>query len=238
MQEIIVHRADTRGTSNQGWLHSRHSFSFGDFYDPQRLHFGALRVLNDEMLAPGKGYGTHPHSNIEIITIPLEGELEYKDELNNKAIIGPGDIQALSAGTGIFHRETNVSKCNSVRYINIWILPQLQKLKPRYSYTSYKLTDNDFTEILSSDLHQNKVWIYQDVWLNMGKITDTDTALHYKLKRAKGTGVYVFVIEGTICYENEELNQRDGMAVSNVSEMTFTAKSPCRFLLIEVPLKI
>ena len=201
MPDIVIHRADTRGTSNQGWLHSRHSFSFGNFYDPQRLHFGALRV-------------------------------------NNKAIIGPGDIQALSAGTGIFHSETNVSKCNSVRYINIWILPQLQKLKPRYSYTSYKLTDNDFTEILSSDLHQNKVWIYQDVWLNMGKITDTDTALHYKLKRAKGTGVYVFVIEGTICYENEELNQRDGMAVSNVSEMTFTAKSPCRFLLIEVPLKV
>jgi redox-sensitive bicupin YhaK (pirin superfamily) len=238
MTNVVIHRAETRGTSNQGWLHSRHSFSFGDFYDPNRLHFGALRVLNDEMLAPGKGYGTHPHSNIEIITIPLEGELEYKDELNNKAIIGPGDIQALSAGTGIFHRETNVSKDNSVRYINIWILPQLQKLKPRYSYTSYKLTDNEFTEILSSDLHQNKVWIYQDVWLNMGKITDTDTALHYKLKRAKGTGVYVFVIEGTICYENEELAQRDGMAVSNVSEMTFTAKSPARFLVIEVPLKI
>ena len=238
MPNVVIHRAETRGTSNQGWLHSRHSLSFGGFYDPERLHFGALRVLNDEMLAPGKGYGTHPHSNIEIITIPLEGELEYKDELNNKAIIGPGDIQALSAGTGIFHRETNVSKDNSVRYINIWILPQLQKLKPRYSYTSYKLTDNEFTEILSSDLHQNKVWIYQDVWMNIGKITSTETVLRYSLKRPKSSGIYVFVIEGTICCENEELAQRDGMAVSNVSEMTFTAKNPARFLVIEVPLKI
>lgn len=238
MSKTVIHRANTRGTSNQGWLHSRHTFSFGNYYDPQRLHFGALRVLNDEIMAPGKGCGTHPHSNMEIITIPIEGELEYKDELNHKAVIKPGDIQAVSAGSGIFHTESNVSKENSVRYINIWILPQLQKLKPRYSYTSYKLSENNFTEILSSDLHQNKVWVYQDVWLNMGKITDVGTTLHYKLKRPQSNGVYVFVIEGALCYENEELAQRDGMAVTDVSEMTFTFQSPCWFLLIEVPLKV
>lgn len=238
MSNIVIHKADTRGTSNKGWLHSRHSFSFGNYFDSQRLHFGALRVINEELMAPGKGYGSHPHSNIEILIIPLEGEIEYKDEFNNKNVIRPGDIQVISAGSGIFHQLINVSKENSARYLNIWILPQFQKLTPRLTQTSYSLTDNAFTEIISSHLHQNKIWIYQDVWIGIANITSAECVLKYELQRPRSNGVYVFVIDGSLQYEDMKLTKRDGMAVTDISEMNFSTQTTCRFLLIEVPLKV
>ncbi|MBN2765612.1 MAG: pirin family protein [Paludibacteraceae bacterium] len=233
-----IHRADTRGTTNQGWLHSRHSFSFGGFYDADRLHFGALRAINDEMMAPGKGYGTHPHSNMEVITIPLEGELEYKDEFGHKAIIRPGDVQVLSAGTGVFQREINISSQYSARYVKICILPHLQKLKPRYSVASYQFPDNALTEILSTHFDNDKLWVYQDVWMSVGRISEDSISLSYQMHRPGVSGLYIFVLKGTLKCGDILLVSRDGMALKQLNKITFATAHSTEFLLIEVPLEL
>jgi len=161
MSKTILHTAESRGTTNLGWLHSRHSFSFGDYYDPERIHFGALRVINDDMIAPGQGYGMHPHSNMEIITIPLEGELEYKDDMNNGSVIGKGDVQVMGAGTGVFHSEVNRNKDRSVSFLQIWVVPKVQKAKPHYEQRYYRTNINELTEILSPDLHEQHLWLFR-----------------------------------------------------------------------------
>ena len=156
MSKSILHTAESRGTTNQGWFHSRHTFSFGDYYNPEQMHFGELRVINDNILAPGKGFGMHPHSNMEVVTIPLDGELEYKDDMNNVAVIGKGEIQVMSAGTGVFHSEGNHNKDKSVRYLQIWIIPKILKAKPRHEQNRYELKNSALVEILSPYLHDGK----------------------------------------------------------------------------------
>lgn len=236
MSKNVLHTSETRGTTNKGWFLSRHTFSFGDYYNPERIHFGELRVINDDMLAPGKGSGTHPHSNMEIITIPLDGELEYKDDQNNGVVVGTGEIYVLSAGTGIFHNLTNINKNESVRFIQFWIVPKVQKAKPRHDLQSYEVKDNELTEILSPALDDNRVWVYQDVWLYTAKFKK-GTELDYFLKNPTRNGVYVFVVEGELDVNEQQLKRRDGYGLWELTEVHFKALTDCEFFVIEVPMK-
>ena len=162
MSKSILHTAESRGTTNQGWFHSRHTFSFGDYYNPEQMHFGELRVINDNILAPGKGFGMHPHSNMEVVTIPLDGELEYKDDMNNVAVIGKGEIQVMSAGTGVFHSEYNKNKDKLVKFLQIWVYPNKKNVTPRYDQITLDKNErkNKFQQIISPNPDDEGVWIF------------------------------------------------------------------------------
>ena len=236
MSKSILHTAESRGTTNQGWFHSRHTFSFGGYYNPEQMHFGELRVINDNILAPGKGFGMHPHSNMEVVTIPLDGELEYKDDMNNVAVIGKGEIQVMSAGTGVFHSEGNHNKDKSVRYLQIWIIPKILKAKPRHEQNRYELKNSALVEILSPDLHDGKAWAYQDAWMYIGK-ANAAQQLNFQLKNPNINGVYIFVIEGEIVVDEQYIKQRDGYGLWEISDFNIIAKTDAEFLIIEVPMK-
>jgi len=236
MAKTVLHTSQSRGSTNTGSFLSRHTFSFGDYYNPEHIHFGELRVINDNMLAPGKGLGMHPHSNMEIITLPLEGELEYKDDQNNTSVVGKGEIHVLSAGAGIFHSEMNKSKDSTVKFLQLWLVPKAQKVKPRYEQQFYETKENELTEILSPDLEDNHLWIYQEVWMYKGK-AKAGAELDYFLKNQVKNGVYVFVIDGQLEANEQLLNPRDGYGLWELAEVHFTAQSDCEFLVIEVPMK-
>lgn len=237
MAKSILHTSESRGTSNWGWLHSRHSFSFGDYYDPNRTNFGALRVINDDFIAPGKGFGNHPHSNMEIITIPLEGELEHTDSLNNSMTMKSGEIQVMSAGTGIFHSEYNKLKDQSLKFLQIWIIPKVKNVTPRYDIQKYNLKENELTEILSPNLDSEKVWINQNAWFNIAKL-EANCNIKYKLHDAEKNGVYIFVIKGSLWINNQELKARDGFGIWEITELELIAISITEVLLMEVPMNI
>ena len=171
MANTILHKAKTRGHANHGWLNSYHSFSFSSYYNPDRMHFGALRVLNDDTVDAGMGFGTHPHDNMEIISIPLEGDLEHKDSMNNVAVIKNGDIQAMSAGTGIYHSEYNKDRAHRVKFLQIWVYPDKKNVEPRYDQITLNLEDrhNKLQQILSPNADDEGVWIHQNAWFHLGK---------------------------------------------------------------------
>ncbi|HEY2581385.1 MAG TPA: pirin family protein, partial [Mucilaginibacter sp.] len=193
MENTVLHKAATRGHANHGWLNSYHSFSFANYYNPERMNFGALRVLNDDTVDAGKGFGTHPHDNMEIISIPLEGDLEHKDSMNNVAVIKNGDIQAMSAGTGIYHSEYNKDRAHRVKFLQIWVYPNKRNVEPRYDQITLNLEDrhNKLQQILSPNANDEGVWIHQNAWFHLGKF-DKGISTDYMIK-AKGNGVYVFV---------------------------------------------
>jgi redox-sensitive bicupin YhaK (pirin superfamily) len=198
MTKSILHKADTRGDADHGWLHSRHTFSFADYYDPERVHFGMLRVLNDDIVKAGMGFGTHPHDNMEIISIPLEGDLEHKDSMGNVSVIKHGDVQVMSAGTGITHSEYNRNKDRLVKFLQIWVFPNREKVKPRYDQITLNIADrhNKFQQILSPDPEDEGVWIYQNAWFHLGQF-DKGFNADYNIK-AKGNGVYALRISSLI----------------------------------------
>lgn len=235
MAKSILYTAESRGMTNQGWIHSRHTFSFGGYYDAEKIHFGALRVINDDMIAPGKGFGSHPHSNMEIISIPLDGELYHKDSLNVESVIKPGHIQVMSAGDGIFHSEYNKRRDCSLKMIQIWIMPKVLGAKARYEQMEYSIKENDFTELISPDLHDDSMWVYQDVWFYLGHIHE-GRSLNYFLKNAKENGVYIFMIDGETDINGEKLTTRDGIGLWEISEIKITASRESRFLLMEIPM--
>ena len=179
MSKIIIHKADSRGEANHGWLHSFHSFSFAGYYNPEKIHFGALRVLNDDTVAGGMGFGTHPHDNMEIISIPLEGDLEHKDSMGNVAVIKKGDIQVMSAGTGIQHSEKNKNSNQAVKFLQIWVFPNKKNVTPRYDQISLNLNDrhNKLQQILSPNANDEGVWIHQDAWFHLGNFENEKTFL-------------------------------------------------------------
>jgi len=236
MAKSVLHRADSRGMSNFGWLFSRHTFSFGEYYDPERIHFGALRVINDDIVAPGKGFGSHQHSNMEIISIPLDGDLEHKDSMNNVSVIRNGDIQVISAGVGIYHSEYNKNKDRSVKFLQIWVLPNQKNVVTRYEQKTLDISRriNQLHQILAPDETDQGVWIYQDAWFHMGKL-DAGISLDYRLKNIKD-GVYVFVLEGDVKVNDQELNARDGFGMWEVEIVSIHALSDCELLLMEVPM--
>ena len=223
---------------SNGWLDSYHSFSFADYHHPDRMNFGVLRVLNDDCVAPGNGFGNHPHSNMEIISIPLAGDLEHKDSMGNVAIIRQGDIQALSAGTGIYHSEYNKNKDKEVRFLQIWIFPKLKQVAPRYDQVSLRSIEkkNQFYQILSPNPADQGVWIHQDVWFHLGKFQNGigDT---YRLKQT-GNGVYIFVLEGSIVLGGQVLDKRDGFGLWDADSFEMTAIIDSKVLLMEVPMAL
>ena len=239
MANMVLHRAGSRGHADHGWLNSHHSFSFANYYDPERMHFGALRVLNDDQVAPGMGFSTHPHDNMEIISIPLEGDLEHKDSMGNTQVIRHGDIQVLSAGTGITHSEFNRNKDKQVRFLQIWLFPNKRNVSPRYDQITLDLKDrqNKFQQILSPDPNDAGVWIHQDAWFHLGRF-DAGHNTGYSLKRA-GNGVYAFLLEGSASINDQALEKRDGLGVWDVDRLDLTAgPGGAEVLLMEVPMTI
>ncbi len=234
----VIHRANSRGHANHGWLDSHHTFSFANYYNPDRVHFGILRVLNDDIVAEGRGFGRHPHDNMEIISIPLEGDLEHKDSMGNVAVIKEGDVQAMSAGTGIFHSEFNKNTDKDVKFLQIWLFPNKRNVQPRYDQISTKdvARDNQFYQILSPNTDDAGVMIHQDAWFHLGKF-DKGQADSYKVKK-NGNGVYAFVIDGTIEINGEKLNLRDGMGIWNIDEFQVKATENARVLLMDVPMEM
>jgi redox-sensitive bicupin YhaK (pirin superfamily) len=237
MANTILHKAETRGNANHGWLHSRHTFSFADYYDPERIHFGMLRVLNDDIVEAGMGFGTHPHDNMEIISIPLEGDLEHKDNMGNVSIIKHGDVQVMSAGTGITHSEYNKNKDKGVKFLQIWVLPDRRNVKPRYDQITLNIEDrhNKFQQFLSPNPDDAGVWIYQNSWFLLGQF-DKGFGTDYNIK-SKGNGVYAFILSGTVTINNQKLNSRDGFGIWDIDKLSVKANTDAEFLLMEVPMK-
>lgn len=232
----VIHRADTRGKANHGWLNSHHTFSFANYHNPERMNFGVLRVLNDDIVQQAMGFRTHPHDNMEIISIPLEGDLEHKDSMGNIAVIKEGDVQIMSAGTGMTHSENNKNKDKEVKFLQIWIFPKEQNITPRYDQISIKDVekDNEFYQVVSPNINEQGVWINQDAWFHLGKFTKGNSD-EYKINKT-GNGVYAFVLEGEVEISNEKLSKRDGIGIWNTESITAKATENARILLMEVPM--
>ena len=236
MLNKIIHRAATRGHANHGWLDTYHTFSFADYHEPDRVHFGALRVLNDDTVAGGMGFGTHPHENMEIISIPLEGDLEHKDSMGNTQVIKYGDIQVMSAGSGIQHGEKNKNHDKPVKFLQIWVFPNKNNVTPRYGQITLNIADrkNKLQQIVSPNKEDGDTWINQDAWFYLTSL-DKGKQLDYTLKR-KENGVYVFILEGDFTIAEEKLSRRDGIGISGTDKVTIEATSDkAELLLIEVP---
>ncbi len=236
MSNSILHKAHTRGHANHGWLNSFHTFSFANYYNAERMHFGALRVLNDDTVDEGMGFGTHPHENMEIISIPLEGDLEHKDSMGNLSVIKHGEIQVLSAGTGIYHSEYNRNPDRKVKFLQIWVIPNKKNVNPRYDQITLNLEDrhNRLQQILSPSPEDEGVWIHQNAWFHIGKF-DKGNSATYPMKD-NGNGVYAFVLSGSLTINNQSLEERDGFGIWNLAELSITADTDSEILLMEVPM--
>ncbi len=237
MNNVIIHRADSRGKADHGWLRSFHTFSFAQYYNPERMQFGVLRVLNDDRVAPGMGFGTHPHDNMEIISIPLSGDLEHRDSMGNVSVIRENDIQVMSAGTGITHSEYNKNKDKSVSFLQIWVFPKTRNVKPRYDQITLDASkqQNRLEQVLSPNPNDQGVWIHQDAWFHLGRF-EAGKGETYTLRKP-GNGIYVFVLEGSLQIDDQLLNTRDGMGVTNTTTLQFTARENARVLVMEVPME-
>ncbi|MGF1922751.1 MAG: pirin family protein [Bacteroidia bacterium] len=237
MAQTVLHKANTRGVADHGWLKSYQSFSFAGYYNPDRINFGALRVLNDDIVTGGMGFGEHPHDNMEIISIPLEGELQHKDSMGNVATIKAGEIQVMSAGTGIYHSEYNSDPKNPAKFLQIWLFPNQRNVKPRYDQILLDNHDkrNEFVQILSPNADDAGVWIYQDAWFNLAKF-DKDNIKRYDLHQ-KGNGVYIFVLDGEIEVNGQTLTTRDGLGVWDTDAVELKALEHAEFLMMEVPME-
>ncbi|MBY0348864.1 MAG: pirin family protein [Hydrotalea flava] len=233
--KTILHTAASRGHAQHGWLNSWHTFSFADYYNPERMHFGALRVLNDDTVAPGMGFGAHPHQNMEIISIPLHGDLHHKDNTGRDAIIKENDVQIMSAGSGIVHSETNANKDKQVQFLQIWVMPKNLNIAPRYQQITLQQEDllNRLKTIVAPN-DENALWINQDAWFSMGKFSK-DTTIEYRLQN-KNHGVYIFMIEGAANVNKITLNKRDALGVSATDNIPLSVQAGSHILLMEVPI--
>ena len=234
--KTILHKAATRGHANHGWLNTHHTFSFANYYNPERIHFGALRVLNDDWIAGGEGFGMHPHDNMEIITIPMKGVVEHKDSMGNHGTISAGEIQVMSAGTGIFHSEFNHEKEISLELFQIWVIPNKRNVNPRYEQISIAdlAKKNELYQIVSPNPDDQGMWIHQQAWFHLGDLSAGREG-SYQLKNPN-SGVYFLVIEGDVTVEGVQLNRRDGIGISETSSISFKTTSDSKVLLMEVPL--
>ncbi len=234
----VLHKANTRGNANHGWLNSFHSFSFANYHNPERMNFGALRVLNDDQVAPARGFGKHPHDNMEIISIPLEGDLEHEDNMGNKTVIKEGDVQIMSAGTGVYHSEYNKNKDKEVKFLQIWVFPNQKNVTPRYDQITLDPAsmNNKLAQIVSPNEDDAGVMTHQDAYFHLGNLS-TGQSVNYDLKSA-GNGVYAFVLKGDVSIDGQSLNERDGYGVWDVSNMKIEADSDAKILLMEVPMHL
>lgn len=236
--KTVFHPSASRGHANHGWLNSHHSFSFANFHDPEKMHFGALRVLNDDTVAPGKGFGKHPHANMEIVSIPLSGDLEHEDSMGNKQVIREGDVQVMSAGTGIEHSEFNHSREEEVKFLQIWLFPNKKNVEPRYDQMSLDINDrlNQWQQVISPFKDDDGLWIHQNAWFYLCRL-ENEKWLDYKLHKPFD-GVYIFVLEGSITVEDQKLNKRDAIGIWEVENLKFEASEDAEILLMEVPMEI
>jgi redox-sensitive bicupin YhaK (pirin superfamily) len=236
--KTVLHKANTRGHANHGWLDSWHTFSFAGYHDPTRVHFGAIRVLNDDTVAAGMGFGKHPHDNMEIISIPLDGDLEHQDDTGTHSVIKKGDVQVMSAGTGIAHSEKNKNSDKQVKFLQIWVFPNKKNVAPRYDQKTFSDADkhNQLATVVSPvGSTDGGVQIHQDAWFHLG-VLDTSTQLTYNLKK-ETNGVYAFVLEGDVTINDIALNRRDGLGISETGQLKITADSPAEILLMEIPMQ-
>tara|TARA_R110001592_G_scaffold131477_1_gene345322 strand:+ start:80880 stop:81752 length:873 start_codon:yes stop_codon:yes gene_type:complete len=239
MNNSILIKADSRGHADHGWLKANHSFSFANYYNPERMHFGVLRVLNDDFIAPGRGFGTHPHENMEIITIPLEGDLEHKDSMGHAEVIKMGDVQVMSAGTGVYHSEYNANKDKPVKLFQIWLFPNKKNVEPRYDQITLdvKKMDNNLMQILSPFKDDEGVWIHQNAWFHMGRF-DAGKSFKHALNAPQNNGLYAMVVDGKYRVNGEELSQRDALGIWETAEVDFEVIEEGRILLMEVPMQL
>lgn len=235
--KTIFHKANTRGHASFGWLNSYHTFSFGHYYNPERIHFGALRVLNDDTVKGGMGFSKHPHDNMEIVSIPLSGDLHHKDTTGRDEIIRQHDVQIMSAGSGIAHSETNANHDKEVKFLQIWVFPKEKNIEPRYQQKSFKPEDrlNQVLTVVAPDDEQ-AVWINQDAWFSLANL-EAGIEKTYQIKR-KENGVYAFVIGGHVTINGEQLDARDGLGIWETDTINITANSNAEILLIDVPMKV
>lgn|SRR5690554_1440859 len=236
--KTIIHKAETRGHAKHGWLDTHHTFSFANYRNLERMHFGVLRVLNDDVIEAGMGFGTHPHDNMEIVSIPLEGDLEHKDSMGNSTVIKEGDVQVMSAGTGVTHSEYNKNDDRPVKLLQIWMFPRERNVTPRYDQISLKdiQKDNKFYQILSPNKEDQGVWVHQDAWFHLGDFA-AGASDEYSLKK-EGNGVYAFVLEGEVEINNEKLSKRDGLGIWETDSFTVKALEDARVLLMDIPMSI
>lgn len=236
MSNLIIHKANTRGRADHGWLNSFHTFSFSSYHNVERMHFGALRVLNDDTVAPGMGFGTHPHNNMEIISIPLEGDLEHKDSMGNVAVIKHGDVQVMSAGTGISHSEYNKNSTKPVKFLQIWVFPDKKDVTPRYGQMTLNPDDrlNKLQQIISPNHNDEGLWIHQQAWFYLGKFTEQQKIQHQL--HNNNNGLYAFVLSGSLKLNNTQLDTRDGAGIWNTNTVEFEMNSDSEVLLMEVPM--
>lgn len=234
--KTVLHKSDTRGHANHGWLDTHHTFSFANYYNEERIHFGALRVLNDDFVDGGMGFGKHPHDNMEIISIPLSGDLEHKDSMGNTTVIKQNDIQIMSAGTGVQHSEHNKNKDEKVNFLQLWVFPKVKNIEPRYDQKTFDPSEriNKLQQIVSPVETDPGVTINQDAWLHLGNLKEGFSA-NYTIKQ-KGNGVYVFIINGDVTIADQKLNKRDGFGIWETDKFSITADSNSEILLIEVPM--
>lgn len=233
-----VYKADSRGHANHGWLDAWHTFSFASYVDRSRVHFGVLRVLNDDTVAGGQGFGTHPHANMEIITIPLEGAIEHRDSMGNHGVIKAGEVQVMSAGTGVEHSEFNPSENEALKLFQIWLFPRQLGVKPRYQQMAFDAADreNKWQQILSPSPDDAGVWIHQDAWFYLGDFEAGSRTT--QLLRRNGNGFFLMVIEGEVLVAGQQLHRRDGIGLWNVSQLELEAASDSKLLLMEVPMAL
>jgi redox-sensitive bicupin YhaK (pirin superfamily) len=237
MAQTVLHTADSRGGADHGWLKSYHTFSFASYFNPERVQFGALRVLNDDSVDGGMGFGDHPHDNMEIISIPLEGSLQHKDSMGNLATIDPGEIQVMSAGTGIYHTEYNKDKSKAVKFLQIWVFPNKRNVEPRYDQQKIETAaqPNQLVQVLSPNPDDAGVWIYQDAWFNMGKL-ESGHQVDYQIHK-KGNGAYIFVLEGQVEINGQALKRRDGYGIWDTEGFSITATADAEILIMDVPME-
>lgn len=232
----IIHKANSRGHFDYGWLKTSHTFSFSSYNDPERVNFGMLRVLNDDEIEGGQGFGTHPHGDMEIVTVPLEGALAHKDSTGGKGVIYPDEIQVMSAGTGIQHSEFNHLQEGTTKLLQLWIFPDKKGHEPRYNQKFFDPEErkNKLQYIVTPEKKENNLWLNQDAYLSLLDL-EKNKSLDYKI-HTKGNGVYLFLIEGKISVGDESLSRRDGIGIWETDEFSITANSDSKILLIEVPM--
>jgi redox-sensitive bicupin YhaK (pirin superfamily) len=232
----IYHENESRGLADHGWLISRHTFSFAGYHNPERMNFGLLRVLNDDIVKPEKGFGTHPHDNMEIISIPLAGSLRHQDSMGNKHIISTGEVQIMSAGSGITHSEYNNSSTEDVNFLQIWVLPKNRNIEPRYAQKFFEKNDrrNQFQLVVSPQSSKQTVRINQDAWFSLADIDSGENAIYQK--NDNKNGVYFFTLEGDATIDESVVHRRDGLGVVTGDHHEIMAKTQTQILAIEVPL--
>jgi redox-sensitive bicupin YhaK (pirin superfamily) len=234
--KTIIHRAKSRGHFDYGWLKTYHTFSFSDYIDRERINFGMLRVLNDDEIEGGQGFGTHPHNDMEIVTIPLEGAVAHKDSTGGEGVIYPDEVQIMSAGTGIRHSEFNHLQDGTTKLLQLWIFPDKKGHQPRYSQKFFKSEErkNNLQFIVTPEKKDGNLWLNQDAYLALIDL-EKDKSLNYKI-HSKGNGVYIFLIEGKISVADETLSKRDGIGIWDTDELSVTANENSKILFIEVPM--